>query len=176
MTLRHGITLIGTAGAGLAILALTGWLGGYRMNVTPSEPLGLWRIVPLDRPARVGDVVFICPTDTPIFRVARARGYLRNGLCRGGFAPLIKSVAAVAGARIEIGAGVTIDGTPLTHSLLHVTDAEGRALSPFAGGIAPPRTLFLHSEYAGSYDSRYFGPVPDAGLLGRAEPILTFDP
>ncbi|MFZ1812823.1 MAG: conjugal transfer protein TraF, partial [Rhizobiaceae bacterium] len=32
------------------------------------------------------------------------------------------------------------------------------------------------SDFAGSYDSRYFGPIPGTGLLGRARPVLTFDP
>ncbi|RUW00077.1 conjugal transfer protein TraF, partial [Mesorhizobium sp. M1A.F.Ca.IN.022.05.2.1] len=36
--------------------------------------------------------------------------------------------------------------------------------------------LFLHSDFAGSYDSRYFGPIPASGLLGRARPLLTFQP
>ncbi|MBB4116372.1 type IV secretory pathway protease TraF [Rhizobium sp. BK226] len=47
---------------------------------------------------------------------------------------------------------------------------------PYAGGIVPPGYLFLHSSFEGSYDSRYFGPVPDAGILGLARPVFTFDP
>ncbi|MGO6944738.1 conjugal transfer protein TraF, partial [Rhizobium johnstonii] len=35
----------------VVILAIgTGLAGGYRINLTPSEPLGVWRIVPLHRP------------------------------------------------------------------------------------------------------------------------------
>ncbi|MCK1326662.1 S26 family signal peptidase [Bradyrhizobium sp. 156] len=39
--------------------------------------------------------------------------------------------------------------------------------------VVPPGHLSLHSPFAGSYDSRYFGPVPSAGLLGLARPLLT---
>ncbi|WP_348626836.1 S26 family signal peptidase [Mesorhizobium sp. DCY119] len=55
-------------------------------------------------------------------------------------------------------------------------DGQGRLRTRFPGGIVPPGHLFLHSDFAGSCDSRYFGPIPDTGLLGRAKPVLTIDP
>ena len=176
MSRRRAITLIAIAAMTVTTLIGMGWLGGIRLNLTPSYPLGLWRIEALDRAAAVGELVFICPPDTPPFRLARERGYLRRGLCPGWLSPLIKTVAAIEGQRVDIGASVTIDGRRIAHSRLHAADAKGRALAPFAGGIVPPAHLFLHSDFAGSYDSRYFGPIPGAGLLGRARPVLTFDP
>ncbi|MGX9182167.1 conjugative transfer signal peptidase TraF [Mesorhizobium sp. BHbdii] len=140
------------------------------------SPLGLWRIEPLERPAAAGDLVFICPPDTTAFRMARERGYLGRGLCPGGFSPLIKTVVATEGQRIAIGVGVSIDGLPLPNSDVQPGDAAGSALTPFAGGQVPSGFLFLHSDFAGSYDSRYFGPIPASGLLGRARPLLTFEP
>ncbi len=164
------------AAAGLVALVGAGWFGGFRINLTPSEPLGLWRIGTLDQPAALGDIVFICPPDTPAFRLGLERGYLHRGLCPGWFSPLIKTVAAIDGQHIEVGASISIDGRPLAHSQLHAADAQGRTLAPFAGGIVPPAHLFLHSDFAGSYDSRYFGPIPSAGLLGLAHPVLTVAP
>ena len=150
--------------------------GGYRINLTPSEPLGLWRIVKLDRPAAVGDLVFICPPQTSAMRQARMRGYLRAGLCPGGIAPLIKTVIAVAGQRVEVGASVNVDGRPVTYSGLAQRDGQSRPMTPFAGGIVPVDYVFLHSRFAGSYDSRYFGPIPAAGILGLAQEVLTYAP
>lgn len=155
---------------------MAGVIGGYRLNLTPSEPLGLWRIEPLRRPVAVGDLVFICPPVTAAFEAGRRHGYLRSGLCAGGLAPLIKTVAALPGQHIEITDLVVIDGTPLATSGLRKRDAAGRSMTPDSGGVVPPRHLFLHSSFASSYDSRYFGPVPEAGLLGLARPVLTFDP
>ena len=149
---------------------------GLRINWTPSYPLGLWRIVPLSRPIHVGDRIFICPPDTETFRQALARGYLRRGLCPGWLSPLIKTVAALPGQRVEIGRTVTIDGHELPHSTLQPVDGSGRALTSAADGIVPPGMVFLHSPYRGSYDSRYFGPVPVAGVLGLAQPVLTIEP
>ena len=104
------------------------------------------------------------------------RGYLRAGLCPGGAGPLIKTVAALPEAHVEVGRSVTIDGRPLGRSRVSLVDAEGRPLAAYPGGIVPPGHLYLHSDYAGSYDSRYFGPLPDAGLLGLARPVATVDP
>jgi conjugative transfer signal peptidase TraF len=174
---RRGVTLIVTASVSvMAALAGIGLIGGIRLNLTPSEPLGIWRIESLSRDPIVGDLVFICPPSTTKFEEAWRRGYLRRGLCFGGFAPLIKTVAALPGQRVAIGDVVEIDGAILDASLVRESDGQGRPIIPFSGGIVPPGHLFLHSSFASSYDSRYFGPVPDNGLLGLARPILTFDP
>ncbi len=151
-------------------------VGGYRLNLTPSEPLGLWRIETLRRSTEIGDLVFVCPPATAMFEEARRRGYLRRGLCAGGFAPLIKTVAALPGQHVEITDHVVIDGRSLAASVVRKTDGQGRTIRPYPGGVVPSGHLYLHSSFASSYDSRYFGPVPDSGLLGLARPILTFDP
>ncbi|WP_183909404.1 conjugative transfer signal peptidase TraF [Rhizobium sp. BK226] len=176
--MRRRQVLLFLAGAGVIIIGLVaaGWSGGYRLNLTPSEPLGLWRIEVLSREVAVGDLVFICPPANDTFEGARQRGYLRWGSCIGGFAPLIKTVAAIARQRVEIGDQVVIDGRPIEASSVRTRDGKGRVLVPYAGGIVPPGYLFLHSSFESSYDSRYFGPVPDAGILGLARPVFTFDP
>ncbi|MGX9182004.1 conjugative transfer signal peptidase TraF [Mesorhizobium sp. BHbdii] len=158
------------------VLFGAGCAAGFLVNFTPSYPLGLWRIDSLDREVQVGDRIFICPPLTDTFRQARERGYLRRGLCPGWFSPLIKTVVALPGQAIEIGHSVVIDGHTLPNSELRPIDGSGRPLTPFGGGAVPDGTLFLHSDYWGSYDSRYFGPVPAKGVLGLATPILTFDP
>ncbi|MGO7042130.1 conjugative transfer signal peptidase TraF [Rhizobium acaciae] len=168
------IPLLGAPLVAAIGLCSAAFIGGYRLNLTPSEPLGLWRIEQLRRPAEAGDIVFICPPVTATFEEALIRGYLRRGLCAGGFAPLIKTVVALAGKRVEVGDHVVIDGRPVAASAVRKKDGEGRAIQPFSGGIVPSGTLFLHSSFASSYDSRYFGPVPDSGLLGLARPVLIF--
>ena len=176
MSRRTVMVFAGSAFTAIAAVAVTGWIGGYRINTTPSYPLGLWRIEALSRPAIVGDLVFICPPLTPAFAAAYERGYIRRGLCPGRFSPLIKTVVAAEGQSVDIGAHVSVEGRQLAHSEVHRVDAEGRALVTWRGGTVPPGYLYLHSDFAGSYDSRYFGPIPSAGLLGRAVPILTFEP
>lgn len=50
--------LAASCGTALAVI-VGGTIGGLRINTTPSQPLGLWRIAPLDRPVQVGDMVFV---------------------------------------------------------------------------------------------------------------------
>ncbi len=177
MTLRRSPIVILSAGAAITIgIAAAGWWAGLRINMTPSYPRGLWRIETLDRPVAIGDRIFICPPDTDEFERAFRRGYIRRGLCPGGLSPLIKTVAAVGGERIDVTEQVSIGGRPLPGSDVRHADAAGRPLPNFAGGIVPSGDLYLHSDHAGSYDSRYFGTVPATGLLGLARPVLTFGP
>jgi conjugative transfer signal peptidase TraF len=162
----------------LPTLGLIGLLGsaGLRVNLTPSEPLGLWRIVEPDRPILVGDLIFICPPDTNGTREARARGYLRFGLCAGWVAPLIKTVMATSGQAIEIADDVRVDGRPLPQSRVARLDGQRREMVHYDGGVVPPGAVFLHSEFPGSFDSRYFGPLPMDGILGLAREVWTYAP
>lgn len=173
---RRGLAVLVVGVVAIATFAGLGWLGGLRINLTPSEPIGLWRIVPIGRPVALGDLVFACPPPGPVSSFALERGYFRRGSCPGGAAPLIKTVVARANARIAIGSAVMIDGVHLHHSRLSTSDGAGRPLDPWSGGVLPHGSIFLHSSFAGSYDSRYFGPVPEVGLLGLARPVLTVDP
>ncbi|MBW9114728.1 conjugative transfer signal peptidase TraF [Rhizobium cauense] len=155
---------------------LAGGLVGFRVNLTPSEPLGLWYVQPLKRPVAVGDRVFVCPPQSKAMHLARERGYLRGGLCPSGYAPLIKTIVATAGHRVDVDRVVAIDGVTLAHSTLLRRDGKGRTLTAYTGGMISAGEVFVHSSFAGSYDSRYFGPVPAPGILGLAEEVLTYAP
>ncbi|MCB1468280.1 MAG: conjugative transfer signal peptidase TraF [Rhizobiaceae bacterium] len=176
MKRRWQIALV-TALLMLPVAVLIGGCGlGLRANLTPSYPLGLWRINTLDREIEVGDLIFICPPLNAEFQHARERGYLRRGLCPGWQSPLIKTVVALPGQSVAISGSVTVDGREIPESKVQPFDGSGRSLMPFTGGIVPNGTLFLHSTFGGSYDSRYFGPIPAIGVLGLAEPLLTRGP
>jgi conjugative transfer signal peptidase TraF len=173
---RAALLLLGVSCVVALVISVAGFAGGLRINTTPSEPLGLWRVVPLDRSIAIGDLIFVCPPVSAVISEGGERGYLRSGLCPGGFGPLIKTVAAVAGQCIEVGAEVIVDGRPIDHSRLVTRDGQGRKLQPYRGGKVPAGEVFLHSPFIGSWDSRYFGPVPVSGILGRAEQVLTYAP
>lgn len=167
-----GVLVLGGATAVFA-------LGGYRINTTPSFPLGLWQIEPMAHGVAVGDTVFICPPPgDPLMKTGRDRGYLHRGaLCPGGFAPLIKTIVATAGQKVMVSGGeVFIDGVRLLLSAVLARDGEGRAMRAYSGGIVPLGFVFLHSDFVASYDSRYFGPIPAKGILGLAKPVFTFAP
>ncbi|MCZ7497261.1 conjugative transfer signal peptidase TraF [Agrobacterium tumefaciens] len=176
---RQRWKVVATVASGLiacvAIFA-AGAIAGFRINLTPSEPLGLWRIQPLERAVAVGDLVFVCLPATGVFAEARARGYLRGGTCPTGAAPLIKMVIAVEGQRVDIGAEVHVDGLRIPQTSVVRADGRGRLLHSGRSGIVPPGNIFLYSPFSASWDSRYFGAVPASGILGLAVEVLTYAP
>jgi conjugative transfer signal peptidase TraF len=136
-------------------------------NASPSVPLGLYRIVDATAP-RVGDMVVVRPSP-PLARFMAERRYVEAGV------PLVKPVAAVAGARIcRHGRDVTIDGRHAAAAL--DADRFGRPLPRWAGCIRLDRDeLFLIAPVsAASFDSRYFGPVRRSAVVGRAVPLWTW--
>ena len=173
---KEAASIVLTAGIGVLAVLAFGWIGGFRINFTPSEPLGLWRIVSIDRPVSVGNVIFICPPGNAVMREARERGYLRSGLCPAGYAPLIKTIIGTGGQNVEMGIDVRIEGHPVPRSDVSVVDGEGRPLVRFSGGVIPAGHVFVHSEFIGSFDSRYFGPIPASGVLGMAQEVWTYAP
>lgn len=64
---------------------------------------------------------------------------------------------------MTIGERVVIDEKALPSSRIFAADAEGRTMPVYAGGTIPQGSVFLHSEFVGSYDSRYFGPHRNEG-------------
>ncbi|TKT46123.1 conjugative transfer signal peptidase TraF [Rhizobiaceae bacterium LC148] len=173
---RRACVTISVAAGMFGVLFAAGWSGGLRINTTPSEPLGLWRIVPLTRSVLPGETVFVCPPDNPAMREARQRGYLRRGLCPGGFGPLIKTVIAVARQRVDVSDHIAVDGVPIRGSRIAEKDAQGRSLRHDQSRMVRPGEVYLHSGFIGSWDSRYFGPVPQSGVLGLAQEVLTYAP
>ncbi|MDA8232789.1 MAG: conjugative transfer signal peptidase TraF [Magnetospirillum sp.] len=149
---------------------------GYAVNVTESMPRGLWRITPMTREPRAGDVVAFCPTDTAPFRLAKERDYIPGGHCPDGYTPVIKPIAATAGDRINVTSlGVIINGTPIPNTAPATRDSAGRPLFPQIGSVTVPAgsLWFLATRVPNSYDSRYFGAVPATAIIGHAQPVLT---
>ncbi|KNY31139.1 conjugal transfer protein TraF [Agrobacterium sp. SUL3] len=170
------VVMLGAAALGLATMLYAGFGAGIRVNTTPSEPLGIWRIEPLTRVVAIGDLVFACMPEGTAHAEGKERGYLRWGLCPGATGPLIKRVVAVGGQTAEVAGSVSINGVPLANSQVSERDGQGRPLQRYRGGVVPFGDVLLHSPYPGSWDSRYFGPIPQTGILGLAREVLTHDP
>ncbi len=134
-------------------------------NASASAPVGLYRV---DRgaPPRIGDLVAISPPAAIEGWLAR-RNYLPAGV------PLLKRVAALPGARVcRTGTFVTIDGVGVARALAR--DRAGRSLPLWLGcRIVGPHEIFLINAAPASLDSRYFGPLPAAGMIGTAHPLCT---
>jgi conjugative transfer signal peptidase TraF len=163
-----------------AALILCAHSAGLRVNESPSLPIGIWHVSPLDRDLRRGDIVSFCPPDTPTFREARPRGYLSAGHCEEGYEPLLKPVAAIAGDRVSgSDDGISINGRLIANSKSLDRDGSGRSLpSPRARDVIVARDeVWVISSYNPlSFDSRYFGSIPLSRIEGLARPLFVFHP
>jgi conjugative transfer signal peptidase TraF len=165
--------LIG-AGAIIILLALVcACLAGLRINGSYSFPVGLYWATD-----NAPEKVFVDPPASPIFELARNRGYLDAGYSPAGSCALIKRLAATVGDRVTInGAGVEVNGVRLANTKPCVADAAGRPLQPYVltDYILGPGEILLMSDYsAASFDARYFGPLLITQICSVVIPLITW--
>ena len=158
----------------IVLLALC-WAAGYRLNLTRSLPVGLYRIT--GGPVQRGRLVSFCLEDAASISLARERGYLAAGSCPSGLRPMLKVVSGMAGDTVEFqNELIAVNGQPLAGTAIVSRDSKGRPAPSsrlVSGVIAPGRSLVLSQDHRGSFDSRYFGLVP-LEALRPVEPVLTF--
>jgi conjugative transfer signal peptidase TraF len=156
----------------LVVLSFFLPLMGYRVNLTPSMPVGVYQIS--HDPVERNHLAAFCLEDmefTPL-----ARRYLGTGSCLSGLRPLLKEVAGLPGDMIGFRDGlITLNGHVIAGTALLKTDSMGRPapVSRLTPGIIPPGKALMLSHYPGSFDGRYFGLVPLASL-DPVQAILTF--
>lgn len=153
------------AGATLGLLSLLPATPALVWNHTGSVPVGLYS---LDRssPAK-GDIVAIAP-----------HGKLLATLEDHGVLPanrlLLKELAAANGQTVcRNQTVVSIDG--VRAAVARPATSDGRALPVWSGCrvLAADEVLVLN-PHAGSFDSRYYGPIDASQIVGVAHPLLTF--
>jgi conjugative transfer signal peptidase TraF len=146
-----------------------------RVNWTESMPRGLYQRVD---PALVrGEWVAVC-LEGEAARIARERSYVIAGSCASGLAEIVKQIVAVPGDRIDLGrGGVRVNGEPIAGSELLDRDSQGEPLAHAEEGeivLADGRYWVMGTNVRRSWDSRYFGPVARAQIVGGARPLWTF--
>ena len=108
---------------------------------------------------------------------ALERGYLSEGTCPSGVAPVGKVIAALPGDTVDVtDSGSFVNGSLLPGSAPLLHDSKGRAMPRLRGRfILSAETAWLYSGHSPrSFDSRYYGPVPFSGLRGQLFPLLTW--
>lgn len=131
--------------------------GWYRVDaVRDATSLHAGRIVLAQLPAGVA-------------ALAAQRGYLPEGV------PILKRIGAVAPQAVcVVDRLVWIDGVPVAAVLAR--DGAHRPLHPWAQcrALTAGELFFLGDTHPASFDSRYFGPVNAAAVLGIARPLWTW--
>lgn len=177
---RASVLVLGSA-ATVALAALA-WASFAKplprlvYNPSDSVPVGWYRVDPMVQqppsgntpkpaPLQVGSIVLVrLPAHAAA--LAAQRGYLPQEV------PLLKRVGAVAPQRVcIIGQTLRIDGNAVA-TTLH-SDRLGRPLHawPQCRRLEVGEVFLLSMTNPSSFDSRYFGPVRSADVIGTAHPL-----
>jgi conjugative transfer signal peptidase TraF len=134
-------------------------------NLTPSEPRGLYLLLPWSAPRRGDFVTFSIPS--ALTTLVRTRHYLPPRV------QLLKRLVALFGDHVCIDDQTYAVNYEVISSIAHA-DAAGRPLVPviFCGQV-PEGRAFVASPAPSSLDSRYFGSIPLTALT-RAYPLWTY--
>lgn len=174
MIRRQNTAICAIVGTVLGVFAVA-QAAGLRVNATPSMPTGLWLVTATSLSPGRGEIIAACLPDTGPAREAFRRGYIAAGSCPGGTEPLVKPIAAISGDVVAVSAaGIAVNNVPIANTAPLGRDGAGRTLQPVPAGLyrVPPGELWLLSGHdPRSFDSRYFGAVPIAGVRGTARPI-----
>src|SRR5512135_1044615 len=139
---------------------------GYRLNLSPSMPRGIWRVIAGPAAAyQRGQVVAVCPPVNAPF--------LPRGSCPLGMQPLLKQLVALPGDVVTVTpAGVRVnDGSLLPHSAPLSHASNGQPLPQQVGTWRLTGYWLYGADSPRSFDSRYFGAVPVTSLQGVATPV-----
>jgi conjugative transfer signal peptidase TraF len=140
----------------------------FWLNLTDSEPVGLYRLHPLEGGVRRGEMV-IMGVPEEFRQYVYGRGWLPKGW------PLFKHVGAVAGDSYCVENGrFIVNGNFI--GPVYFFDQEGKSLPKLEGCRQVPAGYFLPvaTHISRSFDGRYMGAVTPSMIKGVATPILTF--
>lgn len=145
---------------------------GLRINITESAPVGLWMVGGESHVER-GRLVSICPPAVPVVKAMAAARPLYRGDCKESWMiPLLKPIAAIPGDTVTIrrDGNAAVNGRGIPN-----TSANAVLAWPAGTYAVAPGQVWVFSTYsADSFDSRYFGPVDTANILGTARPIMVY--
>lgn len=153
------------------LLVLGVWFAAthLRYPTSASAPPGLYWLTSRT-PSRGAWVVACLPES--LAKLGRARRYLGVGDCPHHSSPVLKRLAALPGDTVRLSAaGLSINGTPLPDTERRRLDRRGRPVPSVPTGTYPVSCgeAWLYSNHSpASWDSRYYGPVPLAGVRGCA--------
>jgi conjugative transfer signal peptidase TraF len=165
---KRAVPILAAAVSGLALIGFSTFANpAPRLvwNVSASAPIGLYRVVFGE--ARRGDLVLARPPQE-IAELAVERGYLPLGV------PFVKRIAALHGDDVcTFKEAVIVNGQFVARRLER--DGAGRLLPCWYGcrELGSDELFLLMDAVPDSLDSRYFGPVSSANVIGRLVPLWT---
>lgn len=160
---------------GIISIALLVMVLEFRINLTDSIPVGLYRITSMEN--LKNSFVIFCPDERPAFKQALDRGYISSGLCPGGYGYLMKKVVATKGDMVSVTAkGVYVNKTLIPFSKPKLNDENNNTLPQwrvFSYQLEKDEFLTMTNQSEWSFDSRYYGIVHKEQIKGIMKPMWT---
>jgi conjugative transfer signal peptidase TraF len=135
-------------------------------NASASVPMGLYAVRPVGD-LHVTELVVVTPPQ-PLATFLAERRYLPEGV------PLLKRVLALPGQTVcRTDRTITVDGVAMGQALER--DRHGRSLPVWQGCrvVSAGEVFLMNWQSVDSLDGRYFGALPAATIVGRADPLWT---
>ncbi|HTT79780.1 MAG TPA: conjugative transfer signal peptidase TraF [Stellaceae bacterium] len=135
-------------------------------NASSSVPIGFYAIHSAGK-LHIGELVVVSPPHA-LARFLAGRRYLPEGV------PMLKHVLALRGQTVcRTGRVISVDGIAMGAALDR--DTRGRPLPVWQGCQRIPAgdVFLMNRKSPDSFDGRYFGLLPSATIIGRADPIWT---
>ena len=156
----------------LPLLVLTAlYAAGFRWARTRSLPPGIYRLTD-----NVNDpLVSFCP-EGEASKISTERHYREEAwTCPDHFAPLLKPIAARSGDIVTVTKdGISVNGKALSKTRSYPYDGQHRPMNPWPEGtytVSPGMIWVLSAYNPASFDSRYFGPIPERLILKHGHPV-----
>jgi conjugative transfer signal peptidase TraF len=164
------LTVLTVVGAASVVIATMGPKPAPSLvwNASESVPVGLYHVQPAGK-LTVTNLVVATPPE-PLATFLAESGYLPRGV------PLIKRVLALQGQRIcRKGRAIIVDGIEMGMAREH--DSRGRPLPVWQDCrvVAHDEVFLMNWDEPSSLDGRYFGALASSSIIGRAEPLWTFE-
>jgi conjugative transfer signal peptidase TraF len=171
--LRRAVLWACLLGSPFFLGLIAGWVFGIRVNLTPSLPLGFY----ITSHSSNANLVEFCPQGKAAY-ISLIRQYRTAGACPDGGAPLLKPGVAFPGDDVEVSAnGIRVNGQLLPNSAGRFRDHLQRPLDPWPNGTykVEPGTVWVVSSFNSySFDSRYYGAIPNSAIRHHLRPLWTF--
>jgi conjugative transfer signal peptidase TraF len=139
------------------------------INETPSEPVGLYRLVEHPEGEFCRGMFVVFPVPKELHALVYGRRWMKNGI------PFLKELLGLAGDHVcVLSDRLEINGRYI--GPVFERDSQGQPLPQHPGCFdVQAGTFFAASQtFEKSFDARYFGPLPLSQLQGEARPLWTF--
>lgn len=176
LTFKHGKDTFFIKMLVCFILLLVLLFSPYRINLTSSMPIGLYKKMS-SKTLHHGDLVMVCLPEY-FSEYALEHGILKSGRCTFGTTPMLKEVIAIAGDTMHISDKVMVVNDKSYVAPVQKRDHDGLPLKTFVvkGRYQNTHKVWLYGSDSPiySFDSRYFGGLDKECVMSVVRPILVF--